>query len=112
MVCGKSKEKVADLGLPNFMNRLILITEFSFQTETSNFDEEERTTGTINPGLIYMADKFQLGIEAIIPVNRASGDDIGVIGNATFFLEDILPRSLGRPLFASGSGETRPLNGL
>ena len=107
------KEKVADLGLPNLMNRLILITEFSFQTETSNFDEEERTTGTINPGLIYMADKFQLGIEAIIPVNRASGDDIGVIGNATFFLEDILPRSLGRPLFASGSGEhPRPLNGL
>ena len=46
------KEKVADLGLPNFVNRLILITEFSFQTETSNFDEEKRTTGTINPGLI------------------------------------------------------------
>ena len=99
------KEKVADLGLPNFVNRLILITEFSFQTETSNFDEEEQTTGTINPGLIYMADKFQLGIEASIPVNRASGDDIGVLGNATFFLEDILPRSLGRPLFASGAAE-------
>jgi len=99
------KEKVADLGLPNFVNRLILITEFNFQTATSNFDEEDRTTGTINPGVIYMGDKLQLGIEAIIPVNRASGDDIGVIGNVTFFLEDILPHSLGRPLFASGAGD-------
>jgi hypothetical protein len=99
------KEKVADLGLPGFMNNLILITEFNFQTATSNFDEGERTTGTINPGVIYMGDKLQLGIEAIIPVNRASGDDIGVIGNVTFFLEDILPRSLGRPLLASDSGE-------
>jgi hypothetical protein len=99
------KEKVADLGLPGFVNHLILITEFNFQTATSNFDEGERTTGTINPGVIYMADKFQLGIEAIIPVNRASGNDVGVIGNATFFLEDILPRSLGRPLFASASGD-------
>ena len=81
------------------MNRLILITEFSFQTETSNFDEEERTTGTINPGLIYMADKFQLGIEASIPVNRASGDDIGVIGNAP------LPR---KAAFCLGQQNTPP----
>jgi hypothetical protein len=84
------------------VNRLILIIEFTFRP-TSNFDEEERTTGTVSPGLIYMADKFQLGIEAIIPVNRASGDDIGVIGNATFFLEDILPRTLGRPVLSENS---------
>jgi len=37
-------------------------------------------------------------------VNRASGDDIGVIGNVHFFLEDIFPRSLGKPLFSSASG--------
>jgi hypothetical protein len=34
----------------------------------------ERTTGTINPGLIYVGDTYQLAVEAIIPVNRASGD--------------------------------------
>ena len=43
--------------------------EWNLQTQTDNFNGEERTTGTINPGIIYVADKFQLGVEAIIPVN-------------------------------------------
>ena len=29
------------------------------------------TTGTINPGVIWVGDKFQVGVEAMIPVNRA-----------------------------------------
>jgi hypothetical protein len=97
--------RVQELGLPEFVNRLVPITEFSFKTETSNFDENERTTGTISPGLLYLADKYQLGVEAIIPINRASGDGVGVIGNLHLFLEDILPNSLGKPLFALASGE-------
>ena len=101
-----------ELDLPGFVNRLVPITEFSFKTETSNFDENERTTGTINPGLLYIADKYQLGVEAIIPINRASGDGVGVIGNLHFFLEDIFPNSLGKPLFAVGVRRTsRALSG-
>lgn len=33
----------------------------------SNFVGNERTTGTINPGLLYLADKYQLGVEASFP---------------------------------------------
>ena len=84
---------------------LVPITEFSFKTETSNFDRNERTTGTINPGLLYISDKYQLGVEAVIPINRASGDDVGVIANLHLFLEDIFPETLGKPLLASASGE-------
>jgi len=94
------KERVGDLGLPKFIKRLIFITEFNLQTQTSNFNGEERTTGTINPGVIYMTDKYQICVEAIMPVNRASGEDVGIVGNVHFFLEDILPHSLGKPLFA------------
>jgi hypothetical protein len=99
------KSRVQDLGLPDVINRLVPITEFNLKTETSNFDGNERTTGTINPGMIYLAEKYQLGVEAIIPINRASGDGIGVIGNLHFFLEDILPHSLGKPLFAASAEE-------
>ena len=53
-----------------------------------------------------MAEKYQLAVEASIPVNRASGDDIGVIGNVHFFLEDIFPQSIGKPIFGPASGET------
>src|SRR5262245_45689217 len=84
-----------DCRSPEFVNRFSCSTEFTVQTQTRNFDGEERTTVTINPGLIYMAEKYQIGVEAVIPVNRASGDDVGVIGNVHFFLEGILPRSLG-----------------
>ena len=34
------------------------------QTQTSNFDVEWRTIGTINPRLVDMADKYQLAVEA------------------------------------------------
>ena len=91
---------------PDFVNHLVLIAEFNLQTKTSNFDRDERTTGTINPGLIHLAKKYQIGVEAILPVNRASGDDVGIIGNLHLFLEDILPHSLGKPVFAASAEHT------
>jgi hypothetical protein len=97
------KSSVQDLGLPAFFNHLIPLVEWNLTTEVSNFDGEERTTGTINPGLIYVGNKYQLGVEAIIPVNRASGDDVGVIGQLHLYLDDIFPHSLGRPLLAAAS---------
>ncbi len=99
------KSAVQDLGLPGFINRLIPIVEWNLGTEVSNFDGEERTTGTINPGVLYVADKFQLSAEAIIPVNRASGDDVGVEGQVHFYLDDIFPNSIGRPLFGPSANQ-------
>lgn len=54
------KSSVRDFGLPEFINHLIPIVELSLESEVSNFDGEERTTGTVNPGIIYVADKFSL----------------------------------------------------
>jgi hypothetical protein len=97
------KSNVRDFGLPQFVNHLVPLVELDLSSEVSNFDGEERTTGTVNPGVIYVADKFQFAAEAIIPINRASGDDIGVVGQLHFYLEDIFPHSLGRPLFGGGN---------
>ncbi len=97
------KSSVQDFGLPEFINHLIPLVEWNLSTETANFDDEERTTGTINPGVIFVANKFQLAVEAIIPVNRASGDDVGVMGQLHLYLDDIFPRSIGKPLFGAVS---------
>jgi hypothetical protein len=97
------KSSVRDFGLPEFVNRLIPLVELDLSSEVSNFDGEEPTTGTVNPGVIYVADKFQFAAEAIIPINRASGDDVGVVGQLHFYLDDIFPRSLGKPLFGAGN---------
>jgi hypothetical protein len=106
------KSAVVDLGLPDFVNRLIPIVEVSLQTPVSNTATSGTvTTGTINPGIIYAGDKYQVAIEAMIPVNRQSGGNVGVIAQLHFFLDDIFPNSLGRPIFASNISSGRPAFG-
>jgi hypothetical protein len=102
------KSAVVDLGLPDFVNRLVPIVEFSMQTPVGNtFSSGTVTTGTINPGLLYVGDTFQIGVEAVIPVNRQSGTGIGVIGQLHLFFDDIFPNSIGRPLLASSTTSGR-----
>jgi len=107
------KSTVVDLGLPDFVNHLIPIVEASLQTPVSNtFTSGTVTTGTINPGIIWTGQYMQVGVEALIPVNRESGSNIGVIGQLHFYLDDIAPNTLGRPIFSSSNINTgRPMFG-
>jgi hypothetical protein len=62
------KSAVVDLGLPDFINHLIPIVEFSMQTPVSNtLTSGTVTTGTISPGLIYVGNTFQVAVEAADP---------------------------------------------
>ena len=102
------KANVVDLGLPAFFNQLIPIVEFQFQTPVSNYHGSGiGTTGTVTPGVIWIGKYFQVGLEAIIPVNRASGTGVGVLAQLHFYLDDLFPNSLGRPLFASMSASAK-----
>ena len=93
------RANVIDLGLPDVVNRLIPLVEAKFSTPVGNtMSSGNTTTGSINPGIIYAADKFQIGAEAIIPINRASGKGIGWVAQLHFYLDDIFPTSIGRPL--------------
>ena len=106
------KSNVVDLGLPGFINRLIPIVEAAMQTPVSNtLSSGTVTTGTINPGLIYAGDKYQIALEAVIPVNRQSGSGVGIVGQLHFYLDDIFPTTLGRPIFASTTSSGRPAFG-
>lgn len=106
------KSAVADLGLPDFVNHLIPIVEVSMETPVSNtLTSGTVTTGTINPGVIWVGKYTQVGIEAVIPVNRQSGTGVGAIGQLHFYLDDIFPQTIGRPIFASGVNAGRPAFG-
>jgi hypothetical protein len=103
------KSAVADIGLPDFVNHLIPLVEASLQTPVSNtLTSGTVTTGTINPGVIWVEKYFQVGVEAMIPVNRQSGSSVGAIAQLHFFLDDIFPNSIGRPLFTNTSFSGRP----
>src|SRR6266849_5711607 len=106
------KSAVIDLGLPDFINRLIPLVEATLQTPVSNtFTSGTMTTGTINPGFIWVGNTFQVGIEALIPINRQSGTNVGVIAQLHFYLDDIDPRGIGRPIFGNAPPPATPFGG-
>jgi hypothetical protein len=92
------QQQVKDIGLGPPFDRLIPLVEFSFETPL-NRGESGQTTGTINPGVIWSSKYLQFGVEAVVPINERTGTSVGVIGQVHFYLDDLFPRSLGRPLF-------------
>jgi hypothetical protein len=103
------KSEVKDLQLPEFFNHLIPIVETQFFTPVANnFGNPSITTGTINPGVIYIASTYQIGLEAIIPVNSASGSGIGVLGQFHLYLDDMFPKTLGQPLIGGTATPPKP----
>jgi hypothetical protein len=96
---GKSmQEQVKDIGLKASFNRLIPLVEFAISTPL-NRGVDKLTTGTINPGVIWSGQYFQLGIEAKIPINGETGHNVGVIAQVHFYLDDLFPKIFGKPLF-------------
>ena len=104
------KSAVVDLGLPDFFNHMIPLVEANLQTPIANtFTSGTQTTGTINPGVIWVGNTFQVGIEALIPINRQSGTNVGVIGQLHFYLDDIDPHGIGKPLFGNAMSSANPV---
>jgi hypothetical protein len=93
------KSMVVDLGLPEFFNHLVPLTEFSFETQVNNFNDEPRTTGVIGSGIAYHSKNLQFTVEARIPVN--SSDGLGVIAALHLHTETLFPNTLGRPIFGA-----------
>jgi len=75
---------------------MIPIVEVSMSTALDR--GQSGTTGTINPGVLWAGQRMQLGIEAVIPVNGRSGNSVGVLAQLHFFLDDLFPQTIGRPL--------------
>jgi hypothetical protein len=89
---------IKDLGLPEFLGRITPLVEFTY-TSPATRSNGVLTQGTIAPGFIYSGDSFQVGLEALIPATRGSNASTGFIFQLHFFLDDIFPTTLGKPLF-------------
>ena len=99
---------VRDVGLRAPFNRLIPLVEFAMQTPLDDPKTAGRTTGTINPGIIWFGRYAQVGIEAQIPVNDRTGKNIGVLGQLHFYLDDIAPQIFTWTPFHGVLGPTFP----
>jgi len=58
-----------------------------------------RTTGTVNPGVIWVNRYLQVAAEAIIPIDAHSGRDIGARIQAHLYLPAIFPDFYSKPIF-------------
>ena len=92
------QQHVKDIGLPAPFKDMVPLVEFSMAT-TENRGVGGLTTGTINPGVLYVTDYYELGIEANVPINHNSGSHVGVNVQLWIFIDDIFPSTFGHPLF-------------
>lgn len=88
--------KYVGLGAP--FNNLIPLVEFPLQTCLDR-GCSGHTTGDADPGLIWIGRYFQVGAELQIPINHDSGSGVGVLVGLDLYLDDLLPHSLGKPIF-------------
>jgi hypothetical protein len=90
------QQNVRDLGLPDFFTHLIPLVEFAYKAPAHG-----SPTGTIAPGFLYEGESWQVGAEALVPANSATRlkQGPGFIVQLHFFLDDIFPNSIGRPIF-------------
>ncbi len=88
----------------DFLKHLVPIVEFAFQTPIYNGAVAgQTTTGYFQPGVIYEADKWQIALEAMVPMTAATGHGVGVISSLDFYLDDI-PNRIDEPIFPHGLG--------
>lgn len=82
--------------IPQFLTRMTPLVEIAM----SSSDAGGPPTGTISPGILYDANTWQLGAEAVIPANSATrqGQGTGFIIQYHQFLDTFYKSWFGRPI--------------
>lgn len=91
------QSQVKDVGLHGFLGHLVPLVEVAYSSPASS-PSNLGTQLVVAPGVIYEGDTYQFGVEALIPANKASGTNVGVIAQFHLFFDDLFPNSLGKPL--------------
>ncbi len=92
------QSQVKDVGLRGVLGELVPIVELTW-TSPATSPSSQGTTWIAAPGVIWLARWGEIGLEALIPLNRTSGTNVGVVGLVHFFFDDLFPNSIGKPIF-------------
>jgi hypothetical protein len=100
---------VRDIGLGRPFDRLIPLVEITTSTPLNRgFNSTtgltngtgQATTGVVAPGVIWAGQYYQIGAQAIIPYGQGQGHGVGALLQLHFYLDDLFPNSIGRPIFS------------
>jgi hypothetical protein len=90
------EQHVKALDMPDFAKHLMPLVEVSMSSP-----DRGPTTGQIAPGVIYLGNTYQIGVEALIPANHATRllQGTGVLVQFHLFTDDLMyDTPIGRPL--------------
>ncbi len=91
------QSQVKDYGLPDWLANLSPLVEIAWSSPTGRPSTQPMQL-LVAPGVAYSGDWYQLTAEALIPANRNTGRNLGVVAEFHVFLDDIFPKSLGAPI--------------
>jgi len=94
------EEHVMDTGMGRPWRDLIPLVEFTM-TDPQNRGVSGQVVATAYPGVLWETPYFQLGAEAIVPLNSRSGVRVGAIVNLQIYIDDLFPKVFGHPLFGA-----------
>jgi len=77
------------------LHQLVPLVEFAFDSPY-----RQKTAATMNPGLSYVEDVWQVSVEAIVPLNSQGGRGLGARTQLLLFLDDLAPSLFGKPLLS------------
>jgi hypothetical protein len=77
------------------LNQWVPLVEFAFDSPHG-----QKTAATMNPGLSYVGNTWQVAVEAIVPLNSEAGRGIGARMQLLLFLDDLIPSVFGKPLLS------------
>jgi hypothetical protein len=91
------QNQIKDFGLPEPFAHLIPLAEFDWTSPAASPGTVSESW-TVAPGVIYLRSWYQLGLEALVPLNKAAGTNVGFIVQFHVFLDDLYPHGIGAPL--------------
>jgi hypothetical protein len=76
------------------LNQFVPLVEFAFDSPRGE------TIANMSPGIAYAGTTWQFAVEAVVPLNAASGHGVGVRAQLLLFLDDLAPSLFGKPLLS------------
>jgi hypothetical protein len=91
------QNQIKDFGLPEPIAHMVPLVEVNW-VSAANGGGSAPTSWAMSVGAIYLRSWYQIGLEAVIPLNQAAGTNVGVIAQFHVFLDDLYPHGIGAPL--------------
>jgi hypothetical protein len=92
-----AREHMKEIDLPPWLGGVIPLVEFSWVSPSSK-PTNVQTAWRAAPGVIYEGHGYEVAIEALVPLGRSAGTNLGVIAQFYVFLDDLYPNSVGKPV--------------